>query len=74
MLKVSWKDIFAGFEYTVFEKKLSFMKKAILRIITLVHYKARQVLLDLFSTNQGNGSEMTFVARATKINVKYLKT
>ena len=28
-----------------------------------MHYKARQVLRDLFSTNQVNGSEMTFVAR-----------
>ena len=27
MLKVSWKDIFAGFQYTVFENELSFMKK-----------------------------------------------
>ena len=29
---------------------------------TPTHCKARQVLRDLFSTNQGNGSEMTFVA------------
>ena len=49
-------------------------KKTVLHIIILMHYKARQVLRDLFSANQGNGSEMTFVARATKINVKYLKT
>ena len=27
MLKVSWKDIFAGFPDMVFENKLSFMKK-----------------------------------------------
>ena len=39
-----------------------------------MYYKARQVLRDLFSTNQVNGSEMTFVARATKVNVKYLKS
>ena len=50
------------------------MKKAVLYIITLMHYKARQVLRDLFCTNHGNGPEMTFVVRATKIYVKYLKT
>ena len=50
------------------------MKKAVLHIITLMHYKARQVLRDLFCTNNGNGPEMTFVVRATKIYVKYLKT
>ena len=38
-----------------------------------MHCKARQVLRDLFSTNQGNGSEMTFVAGATKVHVKNLK-
>ena len=35
--------------------------------------KARHVLCGLFSTNQGNGSEVTFVAGATKINLKNLK-
>ena len=34
-----------------------------------MHCKARQVLRDLFRTNQGNGSEMTFVAGATKVNL-----
>ena len=29
---------------------------------------------DLFSTNQENGTEMRFVAGATKINLKNLKT
>ena len=33
-----------------------------------MHYKARQVLRNLFSANQGN------VAGATKINLKNLKT
>ena len=37
------------------------MKKAVLHTTALMNYKARQVLCDLFSTNQGNGSEMTFV-------------
>ena len=39
-----------------------------------MHCKARQVLRDLFSINQGNGPEMTFVARATKVILKNLKT
>ena len=30
------------------------MKKAVLHTTTLMHYKARQVLRDPFSTNQGN--------------------
>ena len=39
-----------------------------------MHYKARQVFRDLFSTNLGNGSDMTSVTGATKINLKNLKT
>ena len=50
------------------------MKKAVLRTTTLMHCKARQVLSDLLSTNQENGSEITFVAGATKVHVKNLKT
>ena len=50
------------------------MKKAVLHTTALIHCKARHVLRDLFSTNQGNGSEMTFVAGASKINVRNLKT
>ena len=41
---------------------------------TLTHYKARQILRDLFRTNQGNGLEMTYAAGATKINLKNLET
>ena len=52
MPKVSWKDIFSGFQLTVFENKRSFTKKTVLYTTTLMHYKARQVLRDLFSTNQ----------------------
>ena len=52
MLKVSWKDIFAGFPDMVFESKLSFMKKAVLHIITVMHYKARQVLRYLVLTRE----------------------
>ena len=39
-----------------------------------MHCKVRQVLCNLFSINQGNGSEMTFVTGATKVNLKNLKT
>ena len=37
-----------------------------------MHCKSRQILRDLFSTNQGNGLEMIFVAGATKINLAML--
>ena len=50
------------------------MKKAILYTITLMHNKVGQVLRVLFSTNQGNGSEMTFATGATKIHLKNLET
>ena len=50
------------------------MKKAVLHTTTPMHCKARQVLRDLFGTNQGNVSKMTFVAGATKVHVKNLKT
>ena len=50
------------------------MKKTVMHTTTLMDCKARQVLRDLFSTNQGNGSEMTFVAGATKVHIKNLKT
>ena len=49
------------------------MKKAVLHKKTLMHSKARQVLRDLFSCNQGNGSEMTFVVEADKVYIKNLK-
>ena len=32
-----------------------------------MHCKARQILRDLYSTNQGNGSEIIFMAGATII-------
>ena len=50
------------------------MKKAVLHTTTLMHCKARQVLRNLFSTNQGNGSEMTFVLGTNKVHIKNLKT
>ena len=50
------------------------MKKVVLHTTTLKHCKAKQVLCDLFSTNQGNGSEMTFMTAGTKFNLKKLGT
>ena len=50
------------------------MKKAALHTATPMYGKARQVLHDLFSINQGNGSEVTSVAWATKVNLKNLKS
>ena len=39
-----------------------------------MHCKARQILRDLFSINQGNGSKMLIVVEATQVNLKNLKT
>ena len=50
------------------------MKKAVPHTTTLMHCKARRVLRNLFGTNQANDSDMTFVAGATKINLRILKT
>ena len=47
-----------------------FYEKAVLHTTSLMDCKARQVLRNLFSTNQENGSEMIFVAGAPKINLK----
>ena len=59
---------FCGISIYSFENNLTFIKKL---YCTLMHYKARQVLLDLFSTNQGNSSETIFVAGATKSTSKF---
>ena len=40
MPRISWKDIFAGVQSTVFSKG-TFMKKAALHTITLMHCKTR---------------------------------
>ena len=50
------------------------MKKTVRYTTSLMHCKARQVLRDLCSSNQGNGSNLTFLAGATKINLKNVKT
>ena len=51
MSKVPWKNVFAGFQCTVFKSKITFLKKSC--TTTLTHRKARHVW-DLFSTKQGN--------------------
>ena len=48
-----------GFQLTVVENKRTFMKKSVLHTATLMDCKARQVLRDLFSTDQENGSDMS---------------
>ena len=68
------KRHFGGFQYTIFKNKLIFIKKICTAYNNPMHCKARQVLWDLFSINQGNGSELTSVAEATKVNLKNLKT
>ena len=50
------------------------MKKVAVHTTALMHCKSRQILRDLFSTNQGNGSEMLFVVGTTKFKLKNLKT
>ena len=74
MSKVSWEDIFLGIQWTVFENKCTLWKRPALHTTTQMHCKARQVFRNVFSTNQGNDSDMTFVAGATKFNLKNLKT
>ena len=50
------------------------MKKICTAYNNPMHCKAREVLRDLFRINERNGSEMTFMAEATKVNLKNLKT
>ena len=59
---------FRGISIYSFENKLTFIKKDVVHSDAL---KARQVLRDLFSTNQGNSLETTFVAGATKSTLKF---
>ena len=66
--------IFCRISIKSFENKRTFMKKAVLYTTTSIHCKAIHGLPDLFSTNKGNGSEMTCLAGAAKINLKNLKT
>ena len=41
MSKVSWKEIFMGFQLKVVENKHTFMKKAVPQTTTLMYCKAR---------------------------------
>ena len=58
-VKMFCKDIFAGSYFCE--------KMGLLFTTTLTYSKARKDLCDLFSTNQENDSEITFLAGATKI-------
>ena len=77
MPKVSWKDIFAVFQWTAFENVFTFVIKKLycIRLLwcTAMLDKFYAVYLVL-TGNQENVSEMTFVAGAIKINLKNLKT
>ena len=46
------------------------MKKAVPHTTILMQCKATQDLRNLFGTNQANGSDMTFVAEATRSTSK----
>ena len=59
-----------GFQLTVFENKGIFMKKSVLHTTTPTHFKARQILRNLFGTNQANGSDMIFDQRQKSENLK----
>ena len=68
------KRYFRGdFNKQLLKINLLLRKKSVLRTATPMHCRARQVF-DLFSINQGNGSEMTFAVEATKVNLKNSKT
>ena len=69
MSKFPGKTFFRDFNKQFSKINLLLRKKAVLHTITLTHCKTRHFLRDLFSTNQGNGSEMTFGAGVTKINL-----
>ena len=64
---------FCGITITFLKINVLLWQKAVLHVTTLILCKARQVLRDLFNTNQGNDSDITFVAGATKINFKIWK-
>ena len=66
MSKVSWK---------LFSKiNLLSSKKALLHTATMIHCKAGEFLRFLLSTTQENDLEVTFLAGATKVNLKNLET
>ena len=61
---------FSGTSMNSFWKKIYFHQKAVLHTTTPMHSKGRETLRNLYSTNQGNSSEIAF---ALKINLKNLK-
>ena len=69
------KTFLRDFDKRSLKINLRFWKKAVQHTTTLTHCMATQVLCNLLSTtNEGNDWGITFVAGATVINLKYLKT
>ena len=60
------KTFLRGFNKEFVKINLLLRKKAVLHTTSLMHCKGRHVLWNLLSTNEGNGSEITFVAGTTK--------
>ena len=77
MSKVSWKDIFAVFQWTVFENEFTFVIKKLYcmqRLWCAAALDKFYAMNSLLMATQENGSEMIFVAGASKINFKSVKT
>ena len=74
MSKFPGKTLLLDFNCQLSKINVLLWTKAVLHTTSTTHCKARQVLRNLFSTEQGNSSDMTFGAGATKINLKNLKT
>ena len=72
MPKVSEETFLGNFIKQFLKINLLLRKK--LYFIQQLWCTARHVLRNLFSANQENGSEMTFVVGATKVNLRNLKT
>ena len=72
--KFSEETFLSDFNKLFLKINLLLWKKAVMHTTTLMHCKARQVLRDLFGTNQGNGSKMTFVAGTNKVHMKNLNS
>ena len=77
MSKVSWKDIFGVFQWTVFKNEFTFAIKKLycMQLLwctaTLDKFYAMYLVL---TANQESHSEVTCVAGAAKINFKNLKS
>ena len=73
MSKVSWKDIFEGFQVTVFKNKFFYEKRCTAWNHFDVMQSQTRFTWSILSTSQGNGSEMTYVAGLRKWTPKLLR-